>query len=195
MSLILALSITPFIAFSSSHAQDIVTETDTPVGVDLEATKSSFTSTRVNYELPYPGILPDNPFYFLKVLRDGLVKLLINDEMTMARFSLENAEKRLYAGKLLADKNKDELAVVTIGKSNNYIDDAMKAVLAAKKQNPKNPDIKPFLEQCKSAIAKHREILGDLRNSLDKEFMGYLEAEDERLVNTQKSVESLLRSK
>lgn len=179
-----------------SRAQEVVTETDTPVGVDTNATESSIIiSQRVNYELPYPGMLPDNPFYFLKVLRDGIVKLLINEEMTMARFSLENAEKRMYAGKLLLRKDKDKIAVETISKSNNYLDDALKAINEAKKQNLKDPDVRPFLQQAKSAISKHQEIMRDEKKSVGKEFMNQFVVEGKRLENYKKTVDNLLRTK
>ena len=81
LSLFLAISLLVLVPNGAiSRAQEVVTETDTPVGVDTNATESSIIiSQRVNYELPYPGMLPDNPFYFLKVLRDGIVKLLINE--------------------------------------------------------------------------------------------------------------------
>ena len=177
-----------------SHAQEVVTETDTPIGIDMSASESSaIVGQRVNYELPYPGMLPDNPFYFLKALRDGIVKLLINDEMTMARFSLENAEKRMYAGQLLLEKNKDKLAIETISKSNNYLDDARNAVVSAQRQNPKDPDVKPFLLQFRSAVLKHREIAHDSRKLVDKDLSGYFAVEEERIDEAMKQVNSLLQ--
>ena len=195
--LFLALfAITFFVKAYPSNAQEAVVETETPIGVEEKATESSKTlPQRVNYELPYPGILPDSPFYFLKVIRDGIVKLLINEDMKMARFSLENAEKRMYAGKLLIDKSKDELALSTISKSNNYLDDAMRAVMDAKKKNSKNPDIRSFLLQTRTAIAKHIEIIMDQRIEIDSKYSAYLTSEEKRLKNTQKTVESLLRTK
>jgi len=33
----------------------------------------------VQYDLPYTGILPDNPLYFLKALRDNIYGMLITD--------------------------------------------------------------------------------------------------------------------
>ena len=179
-----------------SFAQDVVTETDNPIGIDTEATESSVVvGQRVNYELPYPGMLPDNPFYILKVLRDGIVKLLINKEMTMARFSLESAEKRMYASKLLLEKDKDKLAIETFSKSNNYLEDSRQAVINAKKQNPKDPDIKPFLQQFKSALLKHREIAFDVKKLVDKEFVGNFAIEEERINRMIKNADSLLRAK
>ena len=37
------------------------------------ASKVSPTPVPVAYQLPFPGLLPDNPLYFLKTMRDRLV--------------------------------------------------------------------------------------------------------------------------
>ena len=52
----------------------------------------------INYPLAYPGILPDNPLYPLKMLRDRIVFFLINDPFKKAEFNLLQADKRLGAG-------------------------------------------------------------------------------------------------
>lgn len=188
-----------FLYFSKTtpfYAQETVVQTDTPVGIDTAATPSSATiPERINYELPYPGILPDNPFYFLKVLRDGIVKMLINDPVKKARFSLLNAEKRMYAGKMLVDKGKEELALDTVVKSNNYLDDTINAIKSAKTVNPKNPDIKPFLQQLKTAIKKHIEILGDIKPTVSEKLKQQFLIEESRLTENGKTVGNLLLQK
>lgn len=178
------------------NAQETVVQTDTPVGVDAQATQSSeVIPEKVNYELPYQGILPDNPFYILKVIRDGIVKFLINDSLKKAQFSLLSADKRMFAGELLIDKGEDGLAVDTIAKSNNYLDDALVAIREAKRQNSKNPDIKLFLEQFKSAALKHHEIAEDLRPSIDKKFDSQFKIQEQRIVNSEQTAEGLLKQR
>jgi hypothetical protein len=152
-------------------------------------------SKGVNYELPYPGMLPDNPLYIFKVIRDGIVKLLINDELTKARFSLKNAEKRIYAGKMLVEKGKDKLAVEIIAKGNNYLDDALVAIKKAKVNTPKNTDIKPFLSQFRTASMKFNEIYEGLKPSIDQRWKAQLLIEQQRTEKTRNSVEELLRQK
>lgn len=177
-------------------AQEEVVETETPIGVDNLATQSSIMGpVRINYELPYPGMLPDNPFYFLKAIRDGVVKMLINDDMTKARFSLENASKRMFAARLLVEKGKDELAVTTISKGNNYFVDALDAVNKAIKDDRKNPDIQPFLQEFKSATIKHQEITHDLEKMVDNKFAKQLNVEEKRMKEMEIIVEELLHPK
>lgn len=185
-----------FVKASVVSAQETVVKTETPIGIDNQASQSSMTKPqRINYELPYPGMLPDNPLYILKVIRDGVVKFLINDSLKKAQFSLLVAEKRMYAGKLLVDKGEDELAVTTISKSNNYLDDALVAIKAVKKQNPKSPDPKLFLQQFKSATLKHLEIAGDLKPSIDKKFIKQFIAQEQRIDFAKKTAESLLKQR
>ena len=59
------LFITFAFAKTGVYAQDRVVQTDTPLGVEMPATPSSETTPRrVNYELAYPGMLPDDKKYY-----------------------------------------------------------------------------------------------------------------------------------
>ena len=179
-----------------TNAQEKVTETETPIGIDTQATQSSeIIPQRVNYELPYPGMLPDNPLYVLKAIRDGIVKFLINDPLKKAQFSLLVAEKRMFAGKLLIEKGEDELAITTISKSNNYLEEALSAIGDVKKQNPKSPDVKLFLQQFKSATLKHHEIAEDMKPSIDGKFMKAFLAQELRINAARITAETLLRQR
>jgi len=192
-----------FFLFTASHAKysyaqsvDIVVETESPIGVEDNSTESAILKPeRVNYEFPYPGMLPDNPFYILKVIRDGMVKMLINDEMKMARFSLLNAEKRGYSAKLLVDKNKDGLAVETLSKGNNYLNDCVAAVRNYQKSHPKSPDTKPFLIQLQASARKLIELEQDMKSSIDKKYQVSFAKEKERTVDIEKVVGGMIRQK
>lgn len=190
------LFITFVFPISGTYAQERVVQTDTPLGVEMPASPGSETTPkRVNYELVYPGMLPDNPFYILKVVRDGLVKMLINDHFKRAKFSLLNSDKRIFAGKLLLDKGKDKLAVETIEKSNNYLDDTISSIRDLKKQNPKSPDAEPFIQQVRISILKHNEFINDMTPFVDKGVSSGFNVQKERLKNAQKTIEGMLLKK
>ena len=55
----------------------------------------------VDYQLPYPGMLPDNPLYFLKVFRDNLTSFFINKPLDKAHFDLLQSDKDVEASYLL----------------------------------------------------------------------------------------------
>lgn len=88
----------------------------------------------VQYEMPYPGLLPDSPFYILKTLRDQVVGFLITDPAKKATFDLLQADKRFQAGIMLYEKDQDkkELAFSTLSKGHNYLDMAIDKALEAR---------------------------------------------------------------
>ena len=176
-------------------AQETVIQTETPIGVEVATESSEVIDTRVNYELPYPGMLPDHPFYFMKVIRDRVVKFLINDDLKLAKFDLLNAEKRIFAGRLLVDKGKDELAVATISKSNNYLDESIDSIVRYKKAHPKSIDILPFVSELNLAIEKHIEIIKDVTKSIDKKYLDQIKSEQGRLQKSEQSAKGLLLQK
>ena len=63
-----------------------------------EATVSS--SPKINYFLAYPGILPDNPLYKLKMVRDRIWEWLTTGRLEKANLFLLYAEKGWGRGKL-----------------------------------------------------------------------------------------------
>lgn len=157
--------------------------------------ESSTISGKVNYELPYPGMLPDNPFYFLKMARDRIIKTLISDPFKKAQFNLLTGQKRMYAGKLLVEKKKHDLALETIEKSNNYLVEAIKDIEEAKKANPKNIEIDPFLHNFETVTLKHTEILKEIKPKVGKENVEKVEWQEKRLQEIQINVYRLLNRK
>lgn len=120
-----------------------------------------------NYQLPYPGLLPDNPLYFLKVLRDKIEAFLISDPLIKASFDLRNADKRLSMGLALYDHRKYDLAWSTISKGENYFDEGIKNLDQSKKEGRQiDPSL---LVSYDSSAKKHKEILeGLIKRSSDE---------------------------
>ena len=181
---------------SAQIAEDGLVEV-APSGVATTEVPQNVTteSARVNYELPYPGMLPDNPFYFLKVLRDRIVKSLITNPFQAAKFSLLTSQKRMYAGKLLVDKKKYDLAFETIEKSNNYLLDAINAIKKEQKDNPKSSDIRPFWDQVRTVALKHKEVLQDIKPRVGKKYEQQIRWQLTRVEDTRKNAETYLLQK
>jgi len=152
-----------------------------------EATQSS--EVKVEYSLPYPGILPDNPLHFLKAIRDRIILMLISDPVKEAEFNLLTSDKRIYAAQLLADRGKDGLSVSTLSKSNNYFHNAISSISEAKKMG-KRVDI--VLHNMKKSIVKHQEVLSLTEKNLEKAFANQLQIEEKRMLDFEKSVDNLL---
>ena len=176
LSLVLILLFT-FLSFNLAFAQEKLSIKEATMSSRVQETNKS-----VEYELPYPGILPDNPLYFLKVARDRIVGLLISDPLKKAEFDLLQADKRLNTGVYLfkKDKNKQALAFSTISKGENYFEEAIAKVKEAKQQKMETNDV---LRRLWDSSRKHEEVLKSLGfASLQK-----------RTADFEKQVESLRR--
>ena len=122
----------------------------------------TLTPKPVDYQLPYSGLLPDSPLYFLKVARDRISDFLISDPLKQAEFDLLQADKRLNAGVSLFDKGKQDLAEVTISKGENYFEKAIQNIETAKKQGQ---DTSSLLEKIQRSVKKHQEVLKSLEKT------------------------------
>jgi len=125
-------------------------------------------SAKNNYQLPYPGLLPDNPLYFLKAARDRIIEFLISDPLKKAEFDLLSADKRLAVGVALFDKKKYELSETTISKGENYFEDGIKNLDNAKREGRQiDPSL---LVNFDLSTKKHKEILGSLTVRANEPF-------------------------
>jgi hypothetical protein len=146
-SLFIALFITlfTFVSHSSTYAQNVSTQS---------------ALQNVSYDLPYPGLLPDNPLYYLKAIRDNILKLIIRDPVEKAEFDLLQADKRLGAAKALLDKGKEELSITTLSKSGNYFDDGITNVFKAKREGR---DVEELLNKMLTASQKHQLVIREMQ--------------------------------
>lgn len=146
------------------------------LAITEEATSSS--SRLVNYELPYPGLLPDSPLYFLRIIRDRIVGFLISDSLKKSEFNLLQADKRLNAGIYLFNKGKTSLAFSTISKAENYFSQALDKIGEAKKQGKNTSETEGKL---KNALRKHEQELKFLTKKVNSDYKASFEKELERV--------------
>jgi hypothetical protein len=145
---------------------------------DLSASQSS--KPEINYELPYPGLLPDSPLYFLRAIRDRISGLLISEPLVKAEFDLLQADKRLNAGIFLFNKGKISLALSTISKAENYFSEAIGKMGEAEKQGINTGEMKGKL---KDALGKHEQELKNMAQKVSANFKQGFEKEQQRLLN------------
>ena len=119
--------------------------------------EESAQSAIIKYDLAYPGMLPDNPLYKLKVVREKIVASLISDPNKKIAFYLLQADKGILATAMLIDKNKIDLALQTALKAeNNYT--LLTQELYRFRQKPDAN----FFKKLKTAALKHQEVLASL---------------------------------
>lgn len=128
-------------------------------------------ATRVDYYLPYPGILPDHPLYWLKMIRDRVRLWLTREPLARAERLLLYADKRLGAGWALIDGEKVDLGVTTLTKAEKYLERAM----VTARSLGEGTEATRFKEKLDKATAKHKEVLRDLMNKAGDEHKGVME--------------------
>lgn len=118
----------------------------------------------VQYDLAFPGMLPDNPLYKLKVLRDKFISASILNPLKKIDFYVLQADKGILATAMLIDKNKIDLAQITALKAeNNFTLIAPQLYMLPQKPN------KDFFKRLETAGLKHQEVLASIIKRIPKE--------------------------
>ncbi len=164
------------------------TEQATTTAIPSETNLSPTIFATNEYQLPYPGVLPDSPLYLLKATRDKLVSFLISDPAKKAEFSLRESDKRLNAGLYLYQKKKYSLIVTTISKGENYFEEAVGKVEEGKRQGQ---DVQYIIDKMVLSLEKHKQVIDTLRDGMPKEYQSGLELLDKRAVSLQGKVSKL----
>lgn len=154
------------------------------------AEQASPSAKVAEYQLPYPGILPDSPLYLLKAFRDRVIGFLISDPLKKAEFFLLQADKRLNSGLSLFDKRKgkEDLAESTISKGENYFEDAIAQLKEAKRQGM---DVERVLAKMRQAVVKHKQVLAALGERAPAQLKSRFASLRERIQQFEKEVASL----
>ena len=121
---------------------------------------STPTPTPVQYDLPYPGMLPNSPLYFLKQTRDWILDKLIVDPVKKTEFYILQGDKRLAMGIQLSASGNPVLAEQVISKGEKYMNSGVQSLLSLKTQEKEAPAY--LVDHMNQALAKHEEVLTDL---------------------------------
>lgn len=143
------------------------------------------TVQHVDYPLPYPGLLPDNPLYVFKAIRDKIIEFLISDPAKKAEFYLLSSDKRVNTGYYLILKGENDMGVLYISKSNSYLSMANTQAFLAGERG------KGTLQNIKKSILKHEEVINLVKPKVDYKNRTKLDYELGRLVQLQ----SLMKKK
>lgn len=115
---------------------------------------------KVVYQLPYPGILPDHPLYFLKTTRDKVQAFLTRDNVKKAQLYLLYSDKRLAMAQALEKKGKTSLALSTLSKGEKYFLKIPPLLEQASEQGA-SPTAE-FVDRVKTSNVKHKEVIGEM---------------------------------
>lgn len=114
----------------------------------------------VEYVLPYPGMLPDHPLYFLKSIRDRIIEVLISDPVNKAEFYILQADKKLNMGVSLSGQGKTELADSTF---DTALSDRSHAVTVLAGAIQSGTEIPGYVQdKMLFSLEKHRQVLSGM---------------------------------
>lgn len=147
----------------------------------------------VDYTLPYPGLLPDHPLYFLRALRDTLQEVFVSDPVKKAEYYQLQADKGISASQVLARKEGAVvLAAATAGEALTAYDKAIEAAMEAKKQGHAIQEIRNKLIE---SNCKHREVLEQIRDSVKESEQAAFKKEEQKARELGNKAKTLLPAK
>ena len=115
---------------------------------------------KVDYFLPYPGILPGHFLYPIKMIRDKILLFLTTEPLKRGERLLHYADKRIEAARLLAENGRQSLAVTTATKAEKYLE---RAINQEKEARAKGKKTHPFLVELSKASLKHQQVLLEIK--------------------------------
>jgi hypothetical protein len=116
--------------------------------------------SEINYQLPVAGtVLPDNPLWMIKALRDKIWYLISPSPLRKAELALLFSDKRLVSAQTLLTEGKPDIAISTLTKGEKYLEISADEEKIARSQNY---DTSEFLTKLATASLKHRELIEDL---------------------------------
>jgi len=176
----------------------LAVETITVAGGETDSSQLQMETTEIQslpvvqkseYTLPYPGMLPDHPLYFLKRLRDTILEKLISDPIRKTEFYILQSDKRLQMGVMLMNVGKGSLGESTISKAEKYMEQAVSGISLYKKSGGIIPPY--IIEQLENATAKHQEVISDLIGGANEIEKGGLQGSLSLLIELISSIGSL----
>ena len=134
-----------------------------PAFAAVAATVSAVPTGTLDYNLPYPGILPDHPLYKIKLLRDRILMFVTKDPIRRVNLQLLMSDKQLVMGQLLWEKGKNDLAIATLNKSEKDLLTVVTNLVQLKKTNTLSEGLADKVEL---AAKKHEETISKLVDSV-----------------------------
>ena len=172
------------VVFLISHLSFLISTT-----VSAQESSVSSKPSTTSYDLVHPGLLPDHPFYFLKVARDNLMGFFKGPPIDRASFALLKSDKQVAASHILITKKQNtDLAHATFVNAQDYYEQAIIHTLAAKREGINIQEMSAKLSQ---AGEKHQAILNEIEQYLDEKDQKMFDEEKKQSEKLAQMVQSL----
>ncbi|OGG08584.1 hypothetical protein A2154_00545 [Candidatus Gottesmanbacteria bacterium RBG_16_43_7] len=189
--LALLVSIIP-LPGTQAHAQS-TKEAESEIGgktPDAGMAESETAAVKIDYTLPYPGILTDHPLYMLKAWRDLIMQIFIIDPVKKIEFQILQSDKFFGMGIMYVSDNKWESAQNVFTRSVNATEQAIKMTAETNQGISKVPVM--TIEHIEKSLQKHQELLQEMASGRSGSQKDILTTELERASQLRQKVQQLL---
>lgn len=124
-----------------------------PAPIDMEI-------DTVEYDLPYPGMLPDHPLYVLKSARDAVMVFLTRDYIKKSELMLLLSDKHVAMAMALAKNGEWSDAAELLQQSEDMFDEMLKTLDESTSQGV-SPSHE-LMQQVLMSNEKHKEVIQQL---------------------------------
>lgn len=153
------------------------------------ATEPVSIIAKSDYVLPYPGVLPDHPLYFMKRFRDAVLEMVIIEPARKSEFYILQGDKRLQMGIMLIEQKNFSLAETTISKAEKYMEKAVRGLMTYKTSGGVTPLY--IIEHAQKALGKHREVLQEVLEQVPEAQKGGIASSIELTTRVQQEAKAL----
>ncbi len=140
---------------------------------------------KVIYELPYVGMLPDNPLYIVKQIRDKIIEFTIRDYQKKADYYLLLADKQIGIAIQMNKKGKTKQAITYLKNGETLMEKIYSLLTNSKKQGVAFHE--SFIYRLKQSNVKHREVI--------ESFMKDLPSGNEQIIKEIADINEEIRKK
>lgn len=178
-----------FIVSSPVYAQvmEVTTKPTESIPMPTTSLTPSPVPEAIEYQLPYPGILPGSPLYSIKMIRDRIMEVLISDPVKKSNFYLLQADKRTASALMLYEKGDDKMAETTLTKAQKYLE---KSLVKAQEAKNSGKDVGDIFARIKDSSTKQKQEI-EIISGKSKEKGKSLVDDLEKVKNIEKSADQL----
>jgi len=152
-----------------------------------ESQSINIETKEVPYQLPYPGLLPGHPLYFLKTIRDNILLFTTRDNFKKAKLYLHLSDKNMSTAKALIDKGKEQMAIEELDLGERRFLFIPQTLKELKSQGGEYPN--DLIIDLNLSNQKHREVITEVISKVTESDIDVLT----KLLEQNKKAEKLLQ--
>ncbi len=143
----------------------------------------------VVYPLPYPGILTDNPLYFIKELRDQILIFTTRDNVKKAQVYLHLSDKHMAIALQLAQKGKEDLSKKELLVAEDFFLKIPPLLREAKEQGSESSG--DFISKLQQSNAKHKEVITEVMKEVNEAEIETFKSILDKNIQAQREIQQL----